>query len=173
MNALFEQIISGEISEKELKKAGVSEEVIEAIKKGTITANNIDQFRDGTLSLVKPDDVKLKYETFYYTHLGNYVGGSSGTILCSDKEVYGEEGCLVNTGNLFLAWNMRADDGRLAGTGVYIARLHMKVMVGKKTATDITRDLLWGVRRGGKNTLDLGAILKDGDNNKKKKKNRR
>lgn len=170
---LFQDIIDGTISEKELKKAGVSEEVIEAIKKGTITANNIDQFRDGTLSLVKPDDVKLKYETFYYTHLGNYVGGSSGTILCSDKEVYGEEGCLVNTGNLFLAWNMRADDGRLAGTGVYIARLHMKVMVGKKTATDITRDLLWGVRRGGKNTLDLGAILKDGDNNKKKKKNRR
>ena len=160
VNALFEQIISGEISAKELKKKGVSEEVIEAIKNGTITANNIDQFRDGTLSLAKPDDVKLKYETFYYTHLGNYVGGSSGTILCSDKSVYGEEGCLVNSGNLFLAWNMRDDHDRLVGTGVYIARLHMKVLVGKKTVTDITRDLLWGVRRGSKNEIDLGAALK-------------
>ena len=160
VNALFQQIIDGTISEKELKNNGVSEEIIEAIKNGTITASNIDQFRDGTLSLAKPDDVKLKYETLYYTHLGNYVGGSSGTILCSDKEVYGEEGCLVNSGNLFLAWNMRADNGRLAGTGVYIARLHMKVVVGTKTVTDITRDLLWGVRRGGKNEIDLGAALK-------------
>lgn len=153
VNKLFQDIIDGTISTKELKKNGVSEEVIEAIKNGTITANNIDQFRDGTLSLAKPDDVKLKYETLYYTHLGNYVGGSSGTILCSDKSVYGDAGCLVNNGNLFLAWNMRASDGRLAGTGVYIARLHMKVVVGKKTVSDITRDLLWGVRRGGKNEI--------------------
>ena len=116
------------------------------------------------------DDVKLKYETFYYTHLGNYVGGSSGTIACNDESVYGQEGCLVNTGNLFLAWNMRADDGRLVGTGVYIARLHVKIIIGKVTASDITRDLLWGVRRGGKNAIDLGAILKDESKDKKKRK---
>ena len=160
VNSLFQQIISGEISAKELKKNGVSQDVIDAIKDGRITASNIDQYRDGTLTLAKPDDVKLKYETLYYTHLGNYVGGSSGTILCSDKSVYGDEGCLVNNGNLFLAWNMRDNHDRLVGTGVYIARLHMKVMVGKKTVTDITRDLLWGVRRGGKNGIDLGAALK-------------
>ena len=161
VNALFQDIIDGNISTKELKKNGVSEEIIDAIKNGTITASNIDLYRNGTLTLAKPDDVKLKYETFYYTHLGNYVGGSSGTILCSDKEVYGEAGCLANPGNLFLAWNMRADDGRLVGTGAYIARVHVKVMIGKKTASDITRDLLWGVRRGGKNAIDLGAMLKE------------
>ncbi len=165
--SLFQDIISGTISDKDLKKAGVSEEVIEAIKNGTITASNIDQFRDGTLSLAKPDDVKLQYETFYYTHLGNYVGGSSGTILCSDKEVYGDAGCLANPGNLFLAWNMRADDGRLVGTGAYIARLHVKVIVGRKMVSNLTRDLLWGVRRGGNNGINLGDILSD---NKKKSK---
>ena len=109
--------------------------------------------------------MKLVYETKYYSHLGNYVGGSSGSILCSDKEIYGDAGCLANPGNLFLAWNMRADDGRLVGTGAYIARLHLKVVVGKKTATNITRDLLWGVRRGGNNGINLGDIL-----NEKKKK---
>ena len=166
--SLFQDIIDGTISEKELKKAGVSEEVIEAIKNGTITASNIDQFRDGTLSLAKPDDVKLKYETFYYTHLGNYVGGSSGTILCSDKEVYGDAGCLANPGNLFLAWNMRADDGRLVGTGAYIARLHVKVIVGRKTVSNLTRDLLWGVRRGANNGINLGDILSE-DKKKSKK----
>jgi hypothetical protein len=167
VGALFQDIIDGNISEKELKKAGVSEEVIDAIKNGTITASNIEQFRDGTLSLAKPDDVKLKYETFYYTHLGNYVGGSSGTILCSDKEVYGDAGCLANPGNLFLAWNMRADDGRLVGTGAYIARLHVKVMVGKKTASDITRDLLWGVRRGANNGINLGDVLSNSRSRRK------
>ena len=165
VNALFQDIIDGKISEKELKNNGVSEEVIEAIKNGTITASNLDQFRDGTLSLAKPDDVKLQYETFYYTHLGNYVGGSSGTILCSDKEVYGDAGCLANPGNLFLAWNMRADDGRLVGTGAYIARLHVKVIVGRKMVTNITRDLMWGVRRGSNNGINLGDIL---DEKKKK-----
>ncbi|MBR1745766.1 MAG: V-type ATPase subunit, partial [Fibrobacter sp.] len=165
VGALFQDIIDGNISAKELKKNGVSEEVIEAIKNGTITASNIDQFRDGTLSLAKPDDVKLKYETHYYTHLGTYVGGSSGSILCSDKEVYGDAGCLANPGNLFLAWNMRADDGRLVGTGAYIARLHVKVMVGHRTVSNITRDLMWGVRRGSTNGINLGDIL-----NEKKKK---
>ena len=165
VSSLFQDIIDGTISAKELKKNGVSEEVIEAIKNGTITASNIDRYRDGTLSLVTPDDVKLVYETKYYSHLGNYVGGSSGSILCSDKEIYGDAGCLANPGNLFLAWNMRADDGRLVGTGAYIARLHLKVIVGKKTATNITRDLLWGVRRGGNNGINLGDIL-----NEKKKK---
>ena len=165
VSSLFQDIIDGTISAKELKKNGVSEEVIEAIKNGTITASNIDRYRDGTLSLVTPDDVKLIYETKYYSHLGNYVGGSSGSILCSDKEIYGDAGCLANPGNLFLAWNMRADDGRLVGTGAYIARLHLKVVVGKKTATNITRDLLWGVRRGGNNGINLGDIL-----NEKKKK---
>jgi hypothetical protein len=167
VGALFQDIIDGNISAKELKKNGVSEEVIEAIKNGTITASNIDQFRDGTLSLAKPDDVKLKYETHYYTHLGNYVGGSSGSILCSDKEVYGDAGCLANPGNLFLAWNMRADDGRLVGTGAYIARLHVKVMVGHRTASNITRDLLWGVRRGGKNAINLGDVLSNSRSRRK------
>ena len=166
VGALFQDIIDGKISAKELKKNGVSAEVIDAIKKGTITADNIDQYRNGTLTLAQPDDVKLKYETFYYTHLGSYVGGSSGTILCSDKKVYGDAGCLANPGNLFLAWNMRDDNGRLVGTGAYIARLHVKVMIGKKTASDITRDLLWGVRRGGKNAINLGDILSGIDKKK-------
>ena len=56
---------------------------------------------------------------------------------------------------------MRADDGRLVGTGAYIARLHLKVVVGKKTASNITRDLLWGVRRGGNNGINLGDILNE------------
>jgi hypothetical protein len=37
--------------------------------------------------------------------------------------------------------------------------------VGRKTVTDITRDLMWGVRRGANNGINLGEILEE----KKKK----
>lgn len=157
--ALFQQIINGEISEGDLRDNGVSQEVIDAIKSGRLTANNLDQFRDGNMTLIAPEDVSLSYETKYFSHLGHYVAGSSGTISCMDTTVYGKEGCLVNSGNIFLAWNMRADDGRLAATGVYIARLHVKIKVGHKVVSNITRDLLWGVRRGQVNEIDVGEIV--------------
>ena len=159
ISELFDEIIDGTISEKELKNAGVSDELIKAIKEGKVNAGNLSLYREGSLTLVSPDDVRLDYETKYFSHLGHYVAGSSGSIACSDVSVYGEEGCLVNTGNLFLAWNMRSDNGRLAATGVYIARIHVRVYVGKKKVSDITRDLLWGVRRGSKNGIDLGSLL--------------
>jgi hypothetical protein len=43
----------------------------------------------------------------------------------------------------------------------------VKVIVGRKMVSNLTRDLLWGVRRGGNNGINLGDILSD---NKKKSK---
>jgi hypothetical protein len=51
---------------------------------------------------------------------------------------------------------MRADNGRLVSTGVYIARLEYRIRVGTKTVVNRTQDFLWGVRRGKVNALDLG-----------------
>ncbi len=144
---IFEKIASGEIKEADLKKAGVSEELIQAIRDGVLTSTNIDNYRSGSESLVGENSVVMHYRTLYYDHLGNYVGGHSDKISCSDN-VYGAEGCLNNKGKLFLAWNMRDDKGRLVGTGAYIARLEVKVKVNGKTVLEQTRDKLWGVRRG-------------------------
>lgn len=83
------------------------------------------------------------------------MGGTSKSIKCSDKEIYGEEGCMKNKGKIFLAWNMRSNNGRLVGTGVYIARLELKIIVNGKTTMHQTRDKLWGVRRGKVNKLGL------------------
>ena len=148
MNDLFAAIVSGRITEEELLDAGISETVINAIKDGTITAENLSAYRSAELTLMNEDDVTLNYSTKYYSHLGHYVGGTSGKISCTDTEVYGEGGCKSNKGKIFLAWNMRGDDGRLVGTGVYIARLQLKLYVGGKKKMDQTRDKLWGVRRG-------------------------
>lgn len=151
---LFEQIRRGELDEQ-LKKAGISANTIEAIKNGTLNESNIDNYRNGSTSLVSDSAVVLHYQTRYYSQFGEYVGGASKTIKCSDESVYGEGGCMVNKGKLFLAWNMRSDKGRLVGTGVYIARLQMQIKVNGKTTLDQTRDKLMGVRRGQVNGLDL------------------
>ena len=148
MTDLFAAIVSGRITEDELLEAGISETVIKAIKDGTITAENLPSYRSAELTLMNEDDVVLSYSTKYYTHLGHYVGGTSGKIVCSDTTIYGQGGCKVNRGKIFLAWNMRNDNGRLVGTGVYIARLQIKLYVADEKKMDQTRDKLWGVRRG-------------------------
>jgi hypothetical protein len=42
---------------------------------------------------------------------------------------------------------MRSKSGRLVGTGVYIARLHIKLYVAGQKKMDMTMDKSWGVRR--------------------------
>ena len=72
-----------------------------------------------------------------------------------DEIIWGSA-ALDNDGKLFLAWNMRSNSGRLASTGVYIARLKFRIKVNTKVITDRTQDFLWGVRRGQVNAIDLG-----------------
>ena len=103
------------------------------------------------------DKTELRYEAIYYSSLGHYVNSNSGTITCND-DIFKENGaknCLDNDGRFFLAWNMRSSGGRLAATGVYIARLKLRVKVNTKVITDRTQDFLWGVRRGQVNAIDL------------------
>lgn len=144
---IFAAIVSGAISESDLLSAGISKDVISAIKDGTITADNISSYRTAEQTLMSADQVTLAYTTRYYSHLGHYIDKSSGTISCSTAEVYGEGGCAANKGRLFLAWNMRSKSGRLVGTGVYIARLHIKLYVAGQKKMDMTMDKSWGVRR--------------------------
>ena len=151
---IIDAIRNGEY-DAELKKAGVSPTLIESIKHGDLDENNIEEFRNGSKSLVSDSAVVLHYQTRYYSQFGEYVGGDSKTIRCSDESVYGKGGCLENKGKLFLAWNMRSDKGRIVGTGVYIARLQMTIKVNGKTTLDQTRDKLMGVRRGQLNGLEL------------------
>jgi hypothetical protein len=86
------------------------------------------------------------------------VNSHSGIITCNDDifKANGSKNCLENEGRLFLAWNMRSDSGRLAATGVYIARVKFRIKVNTKVITDRTQDFLWGVRRGQVNAIDLG-----------------
>lgn len=151
---VLRMIESGQISIKKAQKTyKFSNTTADIIKEGSLTSANYIGVKTGTAKLVSKENIKLKYKTSYFTSLGHYVNGESREIACSDTIYNGD--CLNNGGNLFIAWNMRAKDNRLVGTGVYIARIEIKVTAGKKVITEMTRDLLWGVRRGKINVLEL------------------
>ena len=151
---ILRQIESGQMSVKEAKKEyDLSESTVNAIKEGTLNSGNFAGVKNGTVKVMSKDNITLHYQTSYFSSLGHYVNGESGTIACADTIYNGD--CLSNGGNLFLAWNMRATDGRLVATGVYIARIEITVKAGSKTISEMTRDMLWGVRRGKINALDL------------------
>ena len=158
-------VSNGDMSIGDAKKRfGLSPVIVDAYKNGLLNAENVHNYARGTDADVKKivsavaDKTELRYEAIYYSSLGHYVNSHSGTITCN-SEIFTENGsknCLENDGRLFLAWNMRAEKGRLAATGVYIARLQVKIKVNTKVIIDRTQDFLWGVRRGKVNAIDLG-----------------
>ncbi len=151
------------ISEAE-DRFGLDAVIVDAYENGLLDSKNVDYYARGTEADIKKivsavaDETELRYETHYYTSLGHYVSGDSRTITCND-DIFKENGaknCLDNDGRLFLAWNMRSDAGNLVATGVYIARLQIRIKVNTKKITDRTQDFLWGVRRGTVNAKDFG-----------------
>lgn len=165
LDQIISQVAKGEISiDKAQKKYGLSETIVDAYKNGLLTKENLSSYSRGTEADIQnivsavADKTELRYKTTYFTSLGHFVNEESGLITCN-ADIYKENGaqnCLGNDGKLFLAWNMRSENGRLAATGVYIARIQIKVKVNTKVITDRTQDFLWGVRRGQVNAVDLG-----------------
>ncbi|MCQ2055276.1 MAG: fibro-slime domain-containing protein [Fibrobacter sp.] len=146
--SVLDSIASGAISAKDLADAGISEIVLDAIKSNDLNANTLDSYARGMEDLIKPEDISLTFKTKYYSHLGDYINGTSGTIKCNSKKIFGNgQNCLTNSGNIFLAWNMKSKSGKLVGTGVYVSRLEYKITVAGKTIKESTRDFLMGVRR--------------------------
>ena len=159
------KVESGEMSIKDAqKKFDLNPVIVDAYENGLLNKENLKNYQSGTPADVQKivssvaDKTELRYESIYYSSLGHYVNSHSGTITCNDDifKANGSKNCLENNGRLFLAWNMRSDSGRLAATGVYIARLKFRIKVNTKVITDRTQDFLWGVRRGQVNAIDLG-----------------
>ena len=161
---ILQMVKEEKMSIKEAKKRfGLDPVIVDAYKNELLTVENLGDYADGSDAAIQKivsavaDKTELRYEAIYYSSLGHYVNSNSGTITCND-DIFKENGaknCLDNDGRFFLAWNMRSSGGRLAATGVYIARLKLRVKVNTKVITDRTQDFLWGVRRGQVNAIDL------------------
>ena len=145
---------NAESIDKLSKEYNIGINVVKAYKEGLMDAQDLTDLVNGNpaavekLKTILVEKTTLKYETHYYTSLGVFVNNGSGTLTCVDSVYNGN--CLANekNGKLFLAWNMKSNDGRLVGTGVYIARLKYKITVGWEVKVNRTQDFLWGVRHG-------------------------
>ena len=111
------------------------------------------------------ESIGLSWEMYVYTNLGAYVASSSGEIYCNDsyfnpegKVGKGEGNCLENPKKLYFRWNMRSENGRKVGIGVYLAKFKVKVF-GAKNTFEYERYYNWGVKAG-KNGLDLKNLEK-------------
>ncbi|WP_295681561.1 hypothetical protein [uncultured Fibrobacter sp.] len=91
------------------------------------------------------EKIGLRWELDVFTNLGGYVANASGDIRCSDKS-FGEN-CFENARKLYLRWNMRSNNGRKVGVGVYVAKLRVKVY-GAKESFKVERIYNWGIRAG-------------------------
>lgn len=89
------------------------------------------------------DKIGLTYEIDVYTNLGGYVGGAKETIMCDDKYFF-DGNCLENPEKIYVRWNMRADNGRKVGVGVYLAKFKVKVF-GAQKDFKIERIYRWGI----------------------------
>jgi hypothetical protein len=111
------------------------------------------------------EKIGLSWEMYVYTNLGGYVASSSGEIYCNDSyfnpegKIGKEDGnCLENPKKLYFRWNMRSENGRKVGIGVYLAKFKVKVF-GAKESFEYERYFNWGVKAG-KNGLDLKSLEK-------------
>lgn len=161
---IIEKVSKGEMSIDQAKKRfGLDETIVNAYRNGLLTSQNVHNYASGSEAQIQAiiDSVashtELHYKTIYYTSLGQFVNEDSGTIRCSDKIFEDTESktCRGSNGRFYLAWNMRSADKRLVSTGVYIARLVLRVKVNGKILTDRTRDFLWGVRHGKLSVFDI------------------
>ena len=164
LETVISMLDNKEISTKEAKERfGVSDVITNAYNNGLLTKNNLVNYTHGTPEDIKTiaesmaDRTALSYKTLYYTSLGHFVNSDAGSIACNDDifKANGAKNCLGNDGHLFLAWNMRSKEGRLAGTGVYIARLEIRLIVNGKKITKRTQDFLWGFRHGRLAAIDF------------------
>ena len=136
------------------KEYNLGSEIVDAFKNGFINSTDVTGIANGSSSVIEKvtrkyaEKTTLEYKTKYFTSLGVFVNSNSGVFSCIDTLYNGN--CLDsdNDGKIFLAWNMKSKNGRLVGTGVYIARLTYKIRIGRKVVVDRTQDFLWGVRHG-------------------------
>ena len=108
-------------------------------------------FDDSTGANLDLSKIGMEWEMYVYTNLGAYVASSHSSIKCDDSDFGGN--CFDNPKRIYLRWNLRSDDERKVGVGVYVAKFYLKVY-GEKESYTYERIFKWGVH-GGKNGLAL------------------
>lgn len=108
---------------------------------------------DVSFSTILKDDVDdiemdlsgigMEWELEVYTNLGGFVARKSLKIKCNDREIF-DGNCFENPHQLYLRWNMLADNGRRVGVGAYVAHIKARVY-GAKESFKVERFYNWGI----------------------------
>jgi len=124
--------LEGELSEEQQKSLGILMDVgFSTIMKDSAGVSKLD-----------PKNIGLRWELYVYTSLGAYVGSASDKMDCNDP--YFKGNCLENPDKLYVRWNMRADNGRKVGVGLYLAKFIIRVY-GAENDFKVERVFRWGV----------------------------
>ncbi|MCF0220798.1 MAG: fibro-slime domain-containing protein, partial [Fibrobacter sp.] len=97
--------------------------------------------------------IRIDYENYYFTHLGGYVNHVKGTVRCNDSAVFynandpEKSNCYDNPGNVFFLWNGLSNKKRIVGTGVYIAKVKVKIRSGRSVAGESNDTYRVGIKR--------------------------
>jgi len=97
---------------------------------------------------VDPSKLLVSLDLAIYGTSGDYVAKTSAKIFCSDSRFQGN--CLINPHQILLHWNNRSDQGRLVGSGAYLAKIGLRVTyLQQSLITVVERQKLetWGVMR--------------------------
>lgn len=104
--------------------------------------------RDSALALVR-----IVWDGYYFSHIGNFVNEAHGIIACNDRTVFynaenpEKSNCYDNPGNIFFEWNARSENGRLVGTGAYITKTKVRIYSGNEKAGDTEDTYTLGIKR--------------------------
>lgn len=112
---------------------------------GQVLGYNLQELGITARDSVPLEDIRIEWEVYYFTNLGQYVNSNKGSVACSDQIFNGD--CSVNPGKIFLAWDGRTEKGRVVGTGVYVSKLSWFVRVGRNKVGKMDETYTMGVMR--------------------------
>lgn len=101
--------------------------------------------------------IGFQWKLMVFTNLGGHVATMGGEVNCDDA-AFSENGnesgnCLLNQRKLYVGWNLRAEDGRKAGVGAFVAKFHLSAW-GARDTKKVEEIFTWGVKSSG-NTRSL------------------
>jgi len=122
----------------------LKEIAIETGRPGYLLDLDLQQYLHG--DSVKPADIGVEWTTYIHSNTGSFVRKTAGTYSCADS-AFGGNCSQSDARMVYLAWDMHSQDGRKAGSGVYIVQLYWNIKVRGAVLAQGKRRELWGVVR--------------------------
>lgn len=113
---------------------------------GLLIRYDMGELLRGDTTGLGPEDLHIEWENFVFTNLGSYLNSDGGSVFCTDLELF-DGNCLNNAKYIFIAWDGRDENGRIAGSGAFVFKYDVSVKVGKKKMKAKASTKTFGIHR--------------------------